>query len=55
LLGTVYMTAIKPFRRLVVYPLMMRDIGRDWRALATDPTPAHANAGNGGTAPKGAA
>jgi hypothetical protein len=36
LLGTVYMAAIKPFRYLVVYPALMREIGRDWRALATD-------------------
>ena len=40
--GTVYMTAIRPFRHLIVYPLMMRKIGRDWRARAADPiaTPA---------------
>ena len=32
LLGTAYMTAIKPFRHLLVYPLMMREIGRRWQA-----------------------
>jgi hypothetical protein len=32
LLGTAYMAAIKPFRHLVVYPSMMRDIQRKWRA-----------------------
>ncbi|MGI9099476.1 MAG: DUF2867 domain-containing protein [Solirubrobacteraceae bacterium] len=42
LLGTGYMTAIAPFRHLVVYPPMMREIGRDWHALAGGPTPAHA-------------
>ncbi len=31
LLGTVYMQAIRPFRHLVVYPAMMRDIEREWR------------------------
>jgi hypothetical protein len=30
LLGAAYMTAIAPFRHAVVYPLMMRDIERDW-------------------------
>jgi hypothetical protein len=33
LLGTAYMSIISPFRHLIVYPLMMRDIGRDWLAL----------------------
>jgi len=32
LLGTGYMAAIAPFRHLIVYPLMMRQIGRNWRA-----------------------
>ena len=31
-LGTAYMAAITPFRHLVVYPPLMRDIGREWRA-----------------------
>jgi hypothetical protein len=42
LLGTGYMAAITPFRHLIVYPPMMRQIGRNWRALGGDPTPAHA-------------
>jgi hypothetical protein len=29
-LGSAYLAAIAPFRHLVVYPLMMRDIGRAW-------------------------
>jgi predicted DCC family thiol-disulfide oxidoreductase YuxK len=35
LLGTAYMAAIMPFRHLIVYPPLMRGIGRDWRALPT--------------------
>jgi Protein of unknown function (DUF2867) len=31
-LGAAYMGAIKPFRHLLVYPLMLREIGRRWRA-----------------------
>jgi hypothetical protein len=42
LLGTVYMAAIRPFRHLIVYPPMLRQIERQWRAGAGDPTPAHA-------------
>jgi hypothetical protein len=30
--GAAYMAAIKPFRHLLVYPLMTREIGRRWRA-----------------------
>ena len=41
LLGTVYMAAIKPFRHLIVYPALMRQIGREWRAGTGQPTPAH--------------
>jgi len=33
LLGTGYLAAIRPFRHLIVYPQMMRDIEREWRAL----------------------
>jgi Protein of unknown function (DUF2867) len=33
-LGVAYLAAIAPFRHLVVYPLMMRDIGRAWRQSA---------------------
>jgi len=29
--GAGYMAAIKPFRHLIVYPPMMRQIGRNWR------------------------
>jgi Protein of unknown function (DUF2867) len=32
LLGTAYMAAIRPFRHLVVYPQMLRDMERRWRA-----------------------
>ncbi len=42
LLGNGYMAAIRPFRHLVVYPPMIRQIKRDWQALAGDSTPAHA-------------
>jgi hypothetical protein len=42
LFGNAYMAAIKPFRHLIVYPPMMREIERAWRARAGDPTPAHA-------------
>lgn len=42
LLGTAYMAAITPFRHLIVYPPLMREIGRDWRAGAADePAPAN--------------
>ncbi len=34
LLGTAYMAAIAPFRHLIVYPRMLRDMGRTWRARA---------------------
>jgi hypothetical protein len=30
MLGTAYMTAIRPFRHLLVYPHMLRDIERRW-------------------------
>jgi hypothetical protein len=42
LFGNAYMAAIKPFRHLVVYPALMREIGRRWRARAGAATPAHA-------------
>jgi hypothetical protein len=32
LLGTAYMAAIRPFRYLIVYPALMRQIERAWRA-----------------------
>ena len=34
LFGNAYITAIKPFRHLIVYPPMMREIGRVWAARA---------------------
>jgi hypothetical protein len=34
LLGTGYMAAIRQFRHLIVYPQMLRQIGRAWRAGA---------------------
>jgi hypothetical protein len=42
LLGNAYLAAIGPFRHLIVYPPLLRDIGRAWRAGAGRPTPAHA-------------
>jgi len=42
LLGTAYMAAIKPFRHLIVYPRIIREIGRAWRAGADEPAPTHA-------------
>jgi Protein of unknown function (DUF2867) len=32
LLGAVYMAAIRPFRHLIVYPPLMREIEKEWRA-----------------------
>ena len=37
LLGTGYLAAIAPFRHLIVYPRMMREIGRRWWARAGEP------------------
>ena len=34
LLGNAYMAAIRPFRHLIVYPTMMREFEREWRARA---------------------
>ena len=42
LFGTAYMAAIAPFRHLIVYPPIMREIEREWRARNGEPTPAHA-------------
>jgi hypothetical protein len=33
-LGSAYMAAIRPFRHLIVYPPMLRQIEREWRARA---------------------
>jgi hypothetical protein len=38
-LGVAYLAAIAPFRHLVVYPLMMRGIGRAWRQSAARARP----------------
>ncbi len=38
LFGTAYMAAIRPFRYLIVYPAMLRELGRTWRAGIDDPT-----------------
>ena len=35
LLGSAYMAAIRPFRHLIVYPRMLRQIGRTWRTATT--------------------
>jgi len=37
LLGTGYMATIRPFRHLIVYPALIRETGRAWRALTADP------------------
>ncbi|MEP6893156.1 MAG: DUF2867 domain-containing protein [Gaiellaceae bacterium] len=42
LFGNAYMGAIRPFRHLLVYPALIRRIGRNWQAQTCDPTPAHA-------------
>ncbi|HSS04372.1 MAG TPA: DUF2867 domain-containing protein [Solirubrobacterales bacterium] len=42
LLGSAYMAAIRPFRHLIVYPPMIRQIERDWRGRAGDQPPAPA-------------
>jgi len=39
LFGNAYMAAIRPFRHLVVYPPMLRQIERSLRARAGEPTP----------------
>ena len=37
LLGSAYMTAIAPFRYFVVYPQILRELGRTWRATVASP------------------
>ena len=44
LLGTGYMAAITPFRHLIVYPPMIRQIGQDWRTRSAGATPGPAPA-----------
>ena len=40
LLGLAYMAGITPFRHLIVYPAMLRQIGRTWRTTTDrQPTP----------------
>jgi Protein of unknown function (DUF2867) len=34
--GNAYMAAIRPFRHRIVYPPLMREIGRDWRDRSGD-------------------
>ncbi len=41
-LGTAYMAAIKPFRHRIVYPALIRDVEREWRASAANATRARA-------------
>ena len=41
-LGATYMAAITPFRHLIVYPRMMREIERSWRGHAAPASRAHA-------------
>jgi hypothetical protein len=38
--GAAYMAAIKPFRHLIVYPSMLREVERTWRTHGGDPRPA---------------
>jgi Protein of unknown function (DUF2867) len=45
LLGTGYMAAIGPFRHLIVYPRMIRQLKRQWRARPGETTPAHPHSG----------
>ena len=35
--GTAYLAAIRAFRRLIVYPALLRGIKREWRALTRQP------------------
>jgi hypothetical protein len=39
LFGRAYMAAIRPFRHLIVYPPMLRQIERRWRSVARGPEP----------------
>ena len=40
LLGNAYMAAIRPFRHLIVYPAIMREMGRQWREASSLGVPA---------------
>jgi hypothetical protein len=35
--GTGYLAVIRPFRHLIVYPALIRETGRAWRALQAEP------------------
>jgi hypothetical protein len=39
-LGSAYMLAIKPFRHLIVYPTMLRELGRAWQVPSDVPAAA---------------
>ena len=39
MLGNAYMAAIRPFRHLIVYPPMLRQIGRTWRETSAPGAP----------------
>jgi hypothetical protein len=39
LLGSGYLALIRPFRRLIVYPMLARDTARAWRRPGARPTP----------------
>ena len=43
LVGNAYMAAIRPFRHLIVYPALMREIERGWRAGVGERAAATAN------------
>ena len=38
-LGSAYMAAITPFRHAIVYPAMLKELGRRWRARTGRPAP----------------
>ena len=38
--GSLYMCAIKPFRHLIVYPQLLREMEREWRLRSLSPSPA---------------
>jgi hypothetical protein len=42
LFGDAYMAAIRPFRHLIVYPALLRQIERQWRDRAGTAMPVHA-------------
>ena len=49
LFGEAYMAAIRPFRHLIVYPHLMREIRRKWRAVTGSVGPAMATKDEGGS------